>query len=103
MPVTIKTFENEQIAEKVQTKMRQRAEKGLWNGGHPPYGFNRDFEHKAIVPDAEKAKIVEGMFRVYVEKRSDFAVRDWLQAHHIPTRGGKATWAVVGHPRDNDG
>jgi DNA invertase Pin-like site-specific DNA recombinase len=94
MLVTIKTFENEQIGEKVQTKMRQRAEKGLWNGGFPPFAFSRDFEHKTIVPDLEKAKIVEQMFRIYVETRSEFKVRDWLKARQIPTSTGKPEWAV---------
>lgn len=94
MLVTIKTFENEQIAEKVQTKMRQRAEKGLWNGGHVPFAFIRDFERKAIVPDLEKAKIVEQMYQVYTETRSDFAVRDWLKARHILSPKGNLHWAV---------
>jgi site-specific DNA recombinase len=94
MLVTIKTFENEQIAEKVQTKMRQRAEKGLWNGGHVPFAFSRDYEKKTIVPDKEKAKIVEQMLRVYVDSRSDFKVRDWLRAQHIPSPTGQPIWAV---------
>ena len=95
MLVTIKTFENEQIAEKVQTKMRQRAEKGLWNGGPTPFAFTRDYEHKTIVPNMEQGKIIEQMFRVYVENRSDFAVRDWLKAHCIPTASGKSVWPVA--------
>jgi site-specific DNA recombinase len=94
MLVTIKTFENEQIAEKVQTKLRQRAEKGLWNGGRVPFAFNRDFERKTIIPDKEKGKVVEQMLRVYVESRSDFKVRDWLKARHIPSPTGNPSWAV---------
>ena len=94
MLVTIKTFENEQIAEKVRTKMRQRAEKGLWNGGPVPFAFNRDFERKAIHPDVEKTRILQQMFRVYIESRSDFKVRDWLQEHHIPSPTGKPSWVV---------
>ena len=94
MLVTIKTFENEQIAEKVQTKMRQRAEKGLWNGGLTPFGFVRDFANKSITPCPEKIPIVEQMFRCYVDTQSDFAVRDWLKTHQIPTRSGKNVWSI---------
>ncbi|MBV9469170.1 MAG: recombinase family protein, partial [Abitibacteriaceae bacterium] len=33
--------------------------------------------------DPEKVSTVEQMFRLYVERKSDFAVRDWLKAHQI--------------------
>ncbi len=92
MLVTIKTFENEQVAEKVRTKMRQRAEKGLWNGGLVPFGFVHDANTQTIVPDNEKAAIVDQMFSVYIEHSSDFAVRDWLKAHGIASPGGRAEW-----------
>ena len=92
MLVTIKTFENEQVAEKVRTKMRQRAEKGLWNGGYVPFGFSCDPQTQALKPNDETKTTVLQMFRVYVEKQSDFAVRDWLKAHNVPTHHGKAEW-----------
>ena len=47
MLVTIKTFENEQIGEKVRTKMRMRAEKGMWNGGFVPFGLSRSRRPKS--------------------------------------------------------
>jgi hypothetical protein len=31
---------------------------------------------------------------VYVETRSDFAVRDWLKMHQIASPMGKAVWSV---------
>jgi len=34
------------------------------------------------------------MFRVYIETRSDFAVRDWLKAHRILTPEGKPIWSL---------
>jgi site-specific DNA recombinase len=92
MLVTIKTFENEQIGEKVRTKMRMRAEKGMWNGGLVPFGFRRDPQTHILSPDPEKAPLVQQMFRVYVEKQSDFAVRDWLRAHQIPSPNGQPVW-----------
>src|SRR5215210_7501616 len=58
MLVAIKTFENEQIAEKVRTKMRQRAEKGLWNGGPVPLGFHYNADRQTIEPDKEKTNLV---------------------------------------------
>jgi site-specific DNA recombinase len=93
MLVTIKTFENEQIGEKVRTKMRLRAEKGLWNGGLVPFGFTCDPKTQLLQPDEEKAQILNQIFQVYVDTASDFAVRDWLKAHQIPSPSSKSVWA----------
>ena len=90
--VAAKTFENEQIGEKVRTKMRMRAEKGLWNGGLVPFGFRRNDKAQALLIDPEKSPIVSQLFQVYVDQRSDFAVRDWLKAHQIPAPNGRAVW-----------
>jgi len=92
MLVTIKTFENEQIGEKVRTKMRMRAEKGMWNGGLVPFGFMHDPQTQVLQPNPETKHIVLQMFQTYVDKRSDFAVRDWLKAHQIPAPTGNALW-----------
>ena len=92
MLVAAKTYEREQTAEKVRTKMRMRAEKGLWNGGLVPFGFKVEPGSQVFVPDAAKRSLLEQMFRVYIDTRSDFAVRDYLQAHQIPAPGGKPTW-----------
>ena len=99
MLVTIKTFENEQIGEKVRTKLRMRTEKGLWNGGLVPFGFKREEQTQVLIPDPDKAPLVKQMFDVYVDTQSDFAVRDWLKAHNIPAPGGRAEW-TAGSIRD---
>jgi DNA invertase Pin-like site-specific DNA recombinase len=91
--VAAKTFENEQIGEKVRTKMRLRVEKGLWNGGLVPFGFVREPDTQMLLPDPEKKSIVQQVFKVYVESASDCVVRDWLKAHQIPAPGGKPVWA----------
>ena len=94
MLVAAKTYEREQTGEKVRTKMRMRAEKGMWNGGAVPFGFKRDPQSQVLMPDEDKVSIVRQLFQVYIETQSDFAVRDWLKARHIPAPGGKAVWAV---------
>lgn len=94
MLVTIKTFENEQVAEKVRTKMRQRSEKGLWNGGPVLFGCIRDPQSQRLLLDPEKAPLVPEIFQTYVDTASDFAVRDWFQARQIPSPGGKSVWPI---------
>jgi site-specific DNA recombinase len=94
MIVAAKTYERDQTSEKVRIKMRMRQEKGLHQGGLVPFGFRCDPVTKMLSPDPDKAAIIEQMFRTYIENRSDFAVRDWLQAHQVPSPRGEALWRV---------
>jgi site-specific DNA recombinase len=94
MLVAAKTYEREQTAEKVRSKMRMRAEKGMWNGGPVPYGFRAVSKDRTIKPDPECSGIVAEMFKVYLETQSDSKVRDWLKAHQIPTSKGNTEWRV---------
>jgi DNA invertase Pin-like site-specific DNA recombinase len=58
-------FEREMTADRTRDKMRQRAEKGMWNGGIPPYGYrSRD---KKLVPDDTEAPRVRFMFQHFAE------------------------------------
>ncbi|MBV9467660.1 MAG: recombinase family protein, partial [Abitibacteriaceae bacterium] len=93
MLVAAKTYEREQTGEKVRSKMRMRAEKGMWNGGLVPFGFYLDTQTHVMYPDPDKADLVTQMFQTYVDTRSDCAVRDWLRAHRIPPLNGKSAWS----------
>ncbi len=92
--VGAKSYDREQTGEKVKFKMRQRLERGMYNGSRVPTGFLVSSEEKLLLPDPEKIALVRQMFQVYVEKRSDFAVRDFLKERHIPSPGGKSEWTV---------
>ena len=94
MLVGAKAYEREQTGEKVCTKMRMRREMGMWNDGLVSFGFQRDKQPHLLLPNTDMVPIVEQMFRVYVERRSDFAVRDWLKAHKIDAPSGGAIWSV---------
>ena len=92
--VAAKTYEREQTGEKVHTKMQMRAEKGLWNGGYVPFGFRREEPTHVMLPDESMTTLVQQLFQTYVETRSDFAVRDWLQARKIAAPNGNPVWSV---------
>ena len=94
MLVAAKTYEREQTSEKVRSKMRMRAEKGMWNGGPIPFGFVQIDDSRTIAPDPEKKTILNEMFRVYNETHTDYKVRDWLQANQILTTAGNSKWTV---------
>jgi DNA invertase Pin-like site-specific DNA recombinase len=92
MLVAAKTYEREQTGEKVRTKMQMRAEKGMWNGGRVPFGFRYEAETQRLLPREDQLPLIEQVFQVYVDTRSDFAVRDWLRAHNVPAYRGKSEW-----------
>jgi site-specific DNA recombinase len=92
MLVAAKTYEREQTAEKVRTKMRMRAEKGMWNGGYVPFGFKCDAQTQLLLPNKKQHSTVQKMFQVYADTQSDFKVRDWLRSHNVSAPNGKAEW-----------
>lgn len=92
MLVAAKTYEREQTGEKVRTKMRQRAEKGMGNGGLVPFGFVRDRVTHILSPDPDKLPLVVQLFQTYVDSASDCVVRDWLKAHQVASPHGKEIW-----------
>lgn len=70
-------LEREQTAERTRSAMRARAERGLWNGGHPPLGYESEGNgHLRIHP--EEAILVRLIFDKYLELRSTFALSRWL-------------------------
>ena len=94
MLVAAKTYEREQTSEKVRSKMRMRAEKGMWNGGPIPFGFVQVDDSRTIAPNPEKKTILNEMFRVYNETHTDYKVREWLQANQVLTVAGNSNWTV---------
>lgn len=53
-----------------------------------------DRRDHVMLPDESMTSLVQQLFHVYVETRSDFAVRDWLQARKIPVPNGNPVWSV---------
>jgi site-specific DNA recombinase len=94
MLVAAKTYEREQTGEKVRSKHRMRAEKGMWNGGLVPFGFVLDEHTHVMAPDPDKSELLNGLFQLYVDTASDHAVRDWLKAHRVPSPSGQPVWAT---------
>lgn len=94
MLVAAKTYEREQTGEKVRSKHRMRAKKGMWNGGLVPFGFVRDEHTHVMMPDPEKTALINALFGLYVDTASDHAVRDWLKAHRIPSPSRNPIWTT---------
>ncbi len=77
-------FEREMTADRTRDKMYQRAQKGLWNGGHAPYGYRA--ENKRLVVNTEEAVRVRFMFHRFAEVPSLARLRDELHQRGWYTR-----------------
>lgn len=79
-------FEREMTADRTRDKMRQRAEKGMWNGGVIPYGYA--VEGKQLVPHPEEAERLRFMFEHFARHVSLSGLRDELNRRGWRTRTG---------------
>ena len=80
-------FERELASERTKDKMLQRAKKGLWNGGIPPFGYKT--LNKKLIPDEKESKIVKLIFETYVETGSVAEVYNTLKEKNIVNRQSK--------------
>ncbi|MFP4197324.1 MAG: recombinase family protein [Methanomassiliicoccales archaeon] len=87
----IAQLESEQIGERVKMGMTQKAKgRGGYLGSAEPYGFR--YHRDSLVPIREEAKVVEEIYRSYLEGLSLQDICDELNERGIPSkRGGKWT------------
>ena len=84
---TFAQFERELASERTKDKMYQRAQKGLWNGGVPPFGYQR--KEKKLVINESEADIVRDIFSTYIEYNSLAYVYKRLKDNDLVYRNGK--------------
>ena len=72
-------LEREQTADRTRVAMQARAERGLWNGGAPPLGYDSDGNGHLSVNEAEAAVVREAYERM-LELRSVREVARYLNA-----------------------
>ena len=58
-------FEREVTGERIRDKIAASKRKGMWMGGIPPLGY--DVENRRLVPNKAEAKVVQHIFRRFVE------------------------------------
>jgi site-specific DNA recombinase len=80
-------FEREITADRTRDKMYQRVQKGLWNGGHPPYGYA--IRDKQLIPNPEERNCVQFIFHHFADTPSLSRLRDELHRRGWYTRHGK--------------
>lgn len=103
MLLSFAQFEREVTGERIRDKIAASKKKGMWMGGKPPLGYYR--KDKKIYPDEEKVKLVNSIFKKYVELKSTTLVKEWLNKQGHPISVGnlncilrnKAYIGFVGH------
>ncbi len=96
-------LERAQTAERTGQAMRSRAERGLWNGGPPPLGYDPAGEGALTVNPAEVV-IVRAAYAQYLELRSTRGVAQWLndqgyrQKEFVSRRRGKGGGRAFSQP-----
>ena len=64
-------FEREQTSERTSSNMLARAQRGLWNGGAPPLGYDYDKSRKGyLLPNKKESQVVNFLFDTYLENGS---------------------------------
>jgi DNA invertase Pin-like site-specific DNA recombinase len=91
--LTFAQFERELASERTRDKMIERAKKGIWNGGIPPFGYKK--ENKRLIPHPKEAEIVRLIFETYIETGSATKVYDLLKEKDIKNRQGKPFYKSV--------
>jgi site-specific DNA recombinase len=77
------------ISERTKDKMLARAQKGLWNGGSPPYGYAS--QGKQLVIHPEETYVVKRMFELYGSTHSLAQVVDTINVQYQMRQGRR--WA----------
>lgn len=78
-------FEREMIAERTYEKMAEQAKKGRWSGGHPILGY--DAVEKRLVVNGKEKKVVDAIYRKYLEVASIARTARWANDQGYRTKG----------------
>jgi site-specific DNA recombinase len=80
-------LEREQTSERLSDVMEYRASKGLFNGGHKPYGYTN--VNKELVPYKKEKEVVEIIFDKFIETKSTTATARILNEADLKNRDSK--------------
>ncbi|MBM4402387.1 MAG: recombinase family protein, partial [Candidatus Cloacimonetes bacterium] len=85
--LTFAQFERELTSERTKDKLLERVKRGMWNGGHTPFGYER--ENKKLIINKKEAEIIRLIFETYLETGSINQLFDLLKEKNIKNRQGK--------------
>lgn len=83
-------LEREQTSERTKDAMKYRAERGIWNGGHIPLGYDLTPDRKRLMVNEEEAKVILLIFEKYIELASYKRVAQHMNSLGYRTKTHKA-------------
>jgi site-specific DNA recombinase len=92
-----KNLEQEAIARRVLSMQLLAADKAVFTGGPPPYGYRLEpdpLRGKRYVPDGHKAEIVRYIFRRYDEGATLRQIARELEGRGMSSPTGRSSWAA---------
>lgn len=78
-------LERKLTSERVTDVMIGRAQNGQWNGARVPYGWDWDEEKQCPVHSKKEVQYAIAMYEMYLNGGSTVSIRDYNNAHNIPT------------------
>jgi len=84
--LTFAQFERELISERIRDKIAERAKKGMWSSGKPPFGYKKEDKKLAIEP--REAGIVKLIFEDFIAYPSIAALYYKLKEAKMFNRSG---------------
>lgn len=96
--LTFAQFEREIVSDRLKDKFTAMKQRGMFVGGHPPYGY--DLIEKHLVANEREAQTVRWIFRRYLECQSYRIVARELREKNVVrrTRTSKRGLLVLGRP-----
>jgi len=82
-------FEREVSGERIRDKVAASKKKGMWMGGCPPLGY--DIKERQLIINEEEAKTVQHVFDSYLELRTVFRLKEYLDKKDIRSK----SWVSV--------
>lgn len=87
-------LERKMTSERVSSVMISRANKGQWNGGRVPFGYDYNKQTKEFTINPAEAAVVERIYSMYETCPSLLAIARELNSEGITTKNG-AVWNPV--------
>lgn len=95
MEATWASLEKAELKEKLMAARRERATRGLPNGGPAPYGYARPVARGPFVVLESEAAVYRAMVEWTIEGRGAAWIANRLTRDGVPTRSGTSGWTAT--------
>lgn len=77
--------ESEKISQRIKFGKNQRANKGLYNGSNPPYGYKKAGKNDLIPAGDITTEVVKLIFKMYIQGEGLYKIAKYLNKKGYPT------------------